>query len=310
MSDRPVRKRPPRKAPTRALSTPNRHAPPIGLDTLFDRIVTVLEDARSRVARTVCSETVLAYWHIGREIVEHLQGGDPRADYGDELLETLSHRLNVRFGRGYSVSNLRYFRLFCQAFADREPRIRHEARDEFAAIEIHHDARDELVEHRICHKACDELVDRRIGHGTRGQFGDPAQARETAACLEGFSDRLSWTHYRSLAQVEQPAERSFYEIEAEREGWSSHHLERQIHTHLFARLLKSRDKAGVMDLANLMHMRAFAEAWPDPAGVQQVVGQLSWGANLLRLTRMKTEPSGRFYATKAIAHGSSPWGKQ
>jgi predicted nuclease of restriction endonuclease-like (RecB) superfamily len=49
--------------------------------------------------------------------------------------------------------------------------------------------------------------------------------------------------------VEHMAERLFYEIEAEKGGWAVAHLERQIHTHLFARLLKSRDKAGVMDLA-------------------------------------------------------------
>jgi predicted nuclease of restriction endonuclease-like (RecB) superfamily len=35
-----------------------------------------------------------------------------------------------------------------------------------------------------------------------------------------------------------------------RGAWSVPHLERQIHTQLFARLLKSRDKAGVMDLAS------------------------------------------------------------
>ncbi len=49
--------------------------------------------------------------------------------------------------------------------------------------------------------------------------------------------------------VEHEAARAFYEIEAERSEWNVEHLERQIHTHLFARLLKSRDKAGVMDLA-------------------------------------------------------------
>jgi predicted nuclease of restriction endonuclease-like (RecB) superfamily len=38
-------------------------------------------------------------------------------------------------------------------------------------------------------------------------------------------------------------------IEAGREGWSVTYLERQIHTQLFMRLLKSRNKAGVMDLA-------------------------------------------------------------
>jgi predicted nuclease of restriction endonuclease-like (RecB) superfamily len=60
---------------------------------------------------------------------------------------------------------------------------------------------------------------------------------------------LSWSHYRTLTKVDHTSARRFYEIEAEREGWSVPQLERQIHTQLFARLLKSRDKAGVMDLA-------------------------------------------------------------
>ena len=36
--------------------------------------------------------------------------------------------------------------------------------------------------------------------------------------------------------------------------------------------------------ANLMYMRAFAEAWPDAAIVQQSVGQLPWGHNLVLRT--------------------------
>jgi hypothetical protein len=39
--------------------------------------------------------------------------------------------------------------------------------------------------------------------------------------------------------------------------------------------------------ANLMYMRAFAEAWPDAAIVQQPVGQLPWGHNLVLLTKLK-----------------------
>lgn len=39
--------------------------------------------------------------------------------------------------------------------------------------------------------------------------------------------------------------------------------------------------------ANLMYMRAFAEAWPDSAIVQQAVGQLPRGHNLVLLTRLK-----------------------
>ena len=50
--------------------------------------------------------------------------------------------------------------------------------------------------------------------------------------------------------VENQNERLFYEIEAENECWEVEHLKRQIHTFLFARLLKSRDKAGAMELAS------------------------------------------------------------
>ena len=40
--------------------------------------------------------------------------------------------------------------------------------------------------------------------------------------------------------------------------------------------------------ANLLNMRAFAEAWPDPSIVQQAVGQLPWGHNILLITRLKS----------------------
>jgi predicted nuclease of restriction endonuclease-like (RecB) superfamily len=74
-------------------------------------------------------------------------------------------------------------------------------------------------------------------------------ALDTPGALKGFSPNLSWSHYRTLSQVESRAERQFYEIEAEKANWSVRDLERQIHSLLFARLLKSRDKAGVLALA-------------------------------------------------------------
>jgi hypothetical protein len=97
---------------------------------LIERVVTILEEARSRVVRTVNSTMVLAYWHVGREIVEFVQRGAKRAEYGEQVLEALSARLRERVGRGYSIRNLRYFRSFYQAYADREPLIR-DARGEF-----------------------------------------------------------------------------------------------------------------------------------------------------------------------------------
>ena len=48
-------------------------------DALFERVVSILEQARSNVVRSVNSNMALAYWLIGKEIVEDFQGGETRA---------------------------------------------------------------------------------------------------------------------------------------------------------------------------------------------------------------------------------------
>jgi predicted nuclease of restriction endonuclease-like (RecB) superfamily len=57
--------------------------------------------------------------------------------------------------------------------------------------------------------------------------------------------------------------------------------------------------------ANLLYMRAFAEAWPDQEIVQQAVGQLPWGHNLVLLSKLKTHDLRVAYAQRAIDQGWS-----
>lgn len=57
--------------------------------------------------------------------------------------------------------------------------------------------------------------------------------------------------------------------------------------------------------ANLMYMRAFSDAWPDEAIVQQAVGHLPWGHNLVLLTKLKDAGARLAYAQRAIEHGWS-----
>jgi predicted nuclease of restriction endonuclease-like (RecB) superfamily len=206
--------------PSAALSVPH------DAGVLFDRIATILEEARARVVHVVNSQMVLAYWSIGREIVEHLQRGGSRAEYGDQLVDDLSRRLAQRFGRGFSTTNLRYFRSFYLAYSERRAEIRHLQGGESGSPDS-----------------------RRRKRHTRGGVLDDL-SRATTPKLRGFSPLLGWTHYRVLMKVEYDTARRFYEIEAERSRWSAEQLERQVHTQLFARLLKSRDQAGVLDLAS------------------------------------------------------------
>ncbi|MCK5243626.1 MAG: DUF1016 family protein, partial [Desulfobacterales bacterium] len=190
---------------------------------LFDRVVSILEQARSNVVRAVNNNMVIAYWLIGREVVQQIQGGDERAEYGKQIIEQLSAGLNNKYGRGFSTTNLRYFRTFHTTYSDRIPEIRHIGGGEFKATGNRQTQSGVL--------AAMEMAVKQIG------------------IKRGFSPNLGWSHYRALMNVEHQNERLFYEIEAEAEGWEVKHLERQIHTFLFARLLKSRDKRTVLELA-------------------------------------------------------------
>ena len=57
--------------------------------------------------------------------------------------------------------------------------------------------------------------------------------------------------------------------------------------------------------ANLMNMRVFAAAWPDAAIVQQSVGQIPWGHNVLLLQKLRSQDERAWYALKTVEHGWS-----
>ncbi|MBF0628945.1 MAG: DUF1016 family protein [Magnetococcales bacterium] len=86
----------------------------------------------------------------------------------------------------------------------------------------------------------------------------------------------------------------------EREGWGAKVIERLAHD-----LRTAFPEMKGFSRANLMYMRAFAEAWPDGQIVQQAVGQLPWGHNLVLLTRLKNPQQRLAYARRAIEHGWS-----
>jgi predicted nuclease of restriction endonuclease-like (RecB) superfamily len=80
-----------------------------------------------------------------------------------------------------------------------------------------------------------------IGYAARTQF------------KKTLNPNLSWMHYRALMRVDRLEARAFYEIEALKNNWTGRELERQINSLLFDRLAKSKDKAGLLKLANKGH---------------------------------------------------------
>jgi predicted nuclease of restriction endonuclease-like (RecB) superfamily len=84
-----------------------------------------------------------------------------------------------------------------------------------------------------------------------------------------------------------------------RDGWGARVVER-----LAADLRAEFPESRGFSSANLRYMRAFAEAWPDPAILQRVVGKLPWGQNI-ELLGVKDPDARLWYAEAALAHGWS-----
>ena len=64
-----------------------------------------------------------------------------------------------------------------------------------------------------------------------------------------FDSKLSWSHYCELLKIRRAEARKFYELETAKNNWSVRELKRQIGSLLFDRLLKSKDKEGLLALA-------------------------------------------------------------
>ncbi|MEO6680017.1 MAG: PDDEXK nuclease domain-containing protein [Pseudomonas sp.] len=86
------------------------------LASLLGNLGELIRQARQKVLRAVDTAQVQTCWQIGRHIVDFEQEGARRAVYGKQLLVTLAKDLTAKFGKGFDASNLRYMRLFYQAF--------------------------------------------------------------------------------------------------------------------------------------------------------------------------------------------------
>lgn len=86
----------------------------------YSQIVELLQSARAKVVRSVNQTMVVTYFEIGKMIVEEEQDGKERADYGKEILKSLSTILSKEFGKGFSVDNLENMRRFFLAYEKSE----------------------------------------------------------------------------------------------------------------------------------------------------------------------------------------------
>ena len=187
----------------------------------YDRLLAdasrLIAHARTAAARVVNGVLTATYYELGRRIVEHEQGGQVRAGYGEEIIKRLSKDLTAKHGRGFSRRNLEQMRVF-------------------------------YLEWQFC-----QTVSGRIELRAMLPAEEKAQTLSalfgTIVTADFFP--LPWSHYVRLMTVPDRTARRFYEDEAIRGGWSFRQLDRQIATQFYERLSGSKRKAELLAKAHV-----------------------------------------------------------
>ena len=91
---------------------------PQEINSLYDVINEIIEQARNKVYRTANFTMVQAYWNIGKAIVEEEQKGKKRAEYGKEIIKKLAQKLSKKHGKSFSERNLWYMKQFYQKWTN------------------------------------------------------------------------------------------------------------------------------------------------------------------------------------------------
>jgi len=197
----------------------------LGYREVHAGIVRILQAVREKAVRSLNALMTASYWEIGRRIVEAEQGGKPRADYGQRLIERLAADLSSQFGRGYGEVNLTQMRRFYLAWPGET--ILQTASEESSGPIL-----QTLSEESLSPAACRTLPSNEPG------------TSDLSAIASRFL--LPWSAYVRLLSVKDAAARKFYETEALRAGWSIRQLDRQIGSQFYERTALSRNKAAML----------------------------------------------------------------
>jgi predicted nuclease of restriction endonuclease-like (RecB) superfamily len=187
--------------------------------TLVDAVRSVHERCAAQASRAVNVTLTLRNWLIGAYVHEYELRGADRAKYGERLLSELAARLE-----GAKVSNcnrrqlyryLRFFRLYPEMVGTLPPPL-------------------------------------------AGLLPGPADtvgtlSPQSGRVPQGLVNRLSYSHIEQLVNLEDATERTFYELECVKGGWSVRELKRQIGALYYQRSGLSKDPG---QLAELVHASA------------------------------------------------------
>jgi predicted nuclease of restriction endonuclease-like (RecB) superfamily len=86
---------------------------------LLNELIEIIEKTKTQVISYANSSLTVMFWHVGKRILTHnLQ--NKRAEYGKQIVVTVSRELVTKFGKNYEEKNLRRMIQFAEKYPDVE----------------------------------------------------------------------------------------------------------------------------------------------------------------------------------------------
>ena len=86
---------------------------------IYNDVCTIIDGARSRIATFLNTEVCMTNWYVGKRIKDDVLYNQ-RADYGKQILKTLSAKLTERYGNGWGEKQLRHCLRAAETFSEEE----------------------------------------------------------------------------------------------------------------------------------------------------------------------------------------------
>lgn len=91
------------------------------INEMYNKISNIILNNKNKMVYQINNTLVETYFLIGKVIVENEQNGNIRAEYGKEIIISLSRKLTNRFGSGFSRTGLQNMRLFYDKYKNCQP---------------------------------------------------------------------------------------------------------------------------------------------------------------------------------------------
>ena len=86
---------------------------------IVQEISALIEESKQQVVRTANSTLTLMFWQVGKRINEEVLKNE-RAQYGKQIVATVSTQLEMKYGRNFNEKNVRRMMKFASEFSDFE----------------------------------------------------------------------------------------------------------------------------------------------------------------------------------------------